>query len=661
MCIVYVVMSNVFARSLLGAATFILIFGFVSEALAASVPPPSDKITFEDYRDLIKLKVSEVPDLKALWDWKKENDLKHFYFGGGAFRGLVLWIHTQLATHTLDEVRNIKPPNVDGLLIQKDSDRDIYAPDNYKDRILKWQPYQNWDVLNESFYQNTIKNGGSTLDKIRANPNWVEDPLSGLDDLYHGKIDIKTDTAPFTDLKGSPIVGDSWLGLGLRYLRFTQDLKTIVDPSPDSLERIKTLAVEKANLIPQNTEFDEKWPSGDANLWAAFRIRKALNKLYKGTKRNSAEFYTLLKSLGLLKVLSDRHYNVTSQTDDEVVDFLKSSSKDSFTFTDLWRVCQMQSHTVPSAIRFHNLLLTIAKKKDEKVLAIKPFRSSMSDAYKKEAAAVFTKHILSQDLQELAMPIEQLKELTPILNSIEPIMKLKKASLPYAKTIQDATAILEPYFDNPSVEYRSEIKALSKSSLPFLFTLVYTVDDVLELERIVNEVETSIYLKTQFIRNRTLSVAEFLKVLGSAYKNPSVDMVSAMQKMHADQLKRFVKLNPSFSELVAYRSQLAQVADRQMLYAGYLQQAKSQSEFITLLADIFSEPEFESKDRKEEFFKNQIVTNKMKDLDMMTPDYNRLRAKFGLIMISDIDSPVKASLVRIRYQFNRSCTSFYMP
>ncbi|MBL7556490.1 MAG: hypothetical protein JNM24_11775 [Bdellovibrionaceae bacterium] len=650
-----------FVKSLFSIVAFILLFGFVSQVLAAPVPPPSDKITFDEYRDLIKLKVSEVPDLKVLWDWKKENDLKHFYFGGGALRGLFVWIHTQLATHMLDEVRNIKPPNVDGLLIQKDSDRDIYAPDNYKERILKWQPYQNWDVLTETFYQHTIKNGGSTLDKIRANPNWVEDPLSGLEDLYHGKIDIKTDTPPFTDLKGSPIVGDSWLGLGLRYLRFTQDLKSIVDPNPESLERIKILAAEKANLIPQNTDFDEKWPSGDANRWTAFRIRKALNKLYKGTKRNPVDFYTLLKSLGLLDVLSDRYYNVTSQTDDEVASFLKSASKDNFTFADLWRVCQMQSHGVTSALRFHNLLLTLAQTKEEKVIAIRPFRRTMSDAYKKEAAAVFSKHIMAQSIQELVMPIEQLKELTLALNSVDPIMKLKKALLPYAQTIQDAAAILNPYYDKPSNQYAAEIKALSKASLPFLLSLVKTVEDVFELERIINEVETSVSLKTQFLRNRTLTASEMLKILGSAYEKPSAGMISAIQKLHVENLRRFTKLNPSFSELVAYRNNLMHGADRQVLYAGYLQAAKSQHEFITLLTRIFNENEFLTIDSKDAFFKNQDVLNKMKDLDMATPEYNRLRSKFGLIMISDLDSPVKASLVRIRYQFSRSCISFYTP
>lgn len=627
----------------------------VSTSLAASVPPPSQKITFEEYRDLIKLKVSQVPDLDKLWSWSEKENLKGFYFGGGAFRGLIVWIHTQLASHSLETVKAMKVPDVTGLLIQKDADRDIYSPDNYKESIKKWQPYANWDVLNESFYQMTIANAGSTLDKVRANPKWVDDPLNALDLLYHGKISISMASPPFQSGSGGPIEGDSWLGLSLRYLRFTNDLGTVVDPEEGSLDQIREMAEKHANWIPNNTATDlAKFPWGDVNGAAAFRIRKALDKYYKANKTMLA-FYQQIKALNLLPLLAAKHYNIITQSDDYLSTFLTNARKNGFTFKEMWQIVQMHIHSVETAIRFHQHLYKLAHTNDERLLALTMFYDSTTDAYKNSYSDLLIKLLAVPN--DLNISLEELIRLQKQTNRINGNIALKKVALKSAKTMADVIEILNPHVEPPTEAYLKELRILVASKTDFITRLPGQVSDVHALELQAVDLNFSLALKRVSVKKAS-TPEELISVISPAFGNPSVEYLNGIREIYKSQSARFISMKPTGLQLNEFFKYLSST-DSQSAKTEFLSSTKSKSDFELVLSSMFlnSHPSYP---KSMEAVLAKLGPNLL-ELGYTTMDYNQLRMKLNLPRISDLDSPVRGQyeLQRQRARAAMSCQNFY--
>ncbi|OYZ18052.1 MAG: hypothetical protein B7Y39_14215 [Bdellovibrio sp. 28-41-41] len=627
----------------------------MSTSVAATVPPPSQKITFEEYRDLIKLKVSQVPDLDRLWSWNEKEKLKGFYFGGGAFRGLIVWIHTQLASHSLETVKTMKVPDVTGLLIQKDADRDIYTPDNYKESIKKWQPYANWDVLNESFYQMTIANAGSTLDKVRANPKWVDDPLNALDLLYHGKISISMGSPPFQSGSGGPIEGDSWLGLSLRYLRFTNDLGTVVDPQEGSLDQIREMAEKHANWIPNNTATDlAKFPWGDANGAAAFRIRKALDKFYKSNKTMVA-FYQQIKGLNLLPLLAAKHYNIITQSDDYLATFLTSARKNGFTFKEMWQIVQMHIHGVNTAIRFHQQLFTLAQTNEERLLALTMFYDVTSDDYKNSFSEFLIK--LLSGPNDLNLSLEELIRLQKQVNRINGNIALKKVALNSAKAMADAIEILKPHVDNPNEDYKKELRKLVASQIDLFTRLPGKTADVHALEVQAFDLKFSMAIKRASVKKAS-TPEELISVISPAFGNPSVEYLNGIREIYKTQSARFMSMKPTglqLTEFFKYVSSTDTLSEK----TEFLLSTKSKSDFELVLSLMFlnTHPTYP---KSMEAVLVKLAPNLL-ELGYTTMDYNQLRGKLMLPTISDLDSPVRGQYDRQRQRARAamSCQNFY--
>lgn len=112
----------------------ILIWLILYSILGFGAQRIDDKITFEQFETLVKVSVNKILDLQVLWKATNQYpQLSKVYFGGGAFRGLLVWLNNELHNKTYKHILSSQIPNVDQLLIQKDTDRVIYAEDHHVD------------------------------------------------------------------------------------------------------------------------------------------------------------------------------------------------------------------------------------------------------------------------------------------------------------------------------------------------------------------------------------------------------------------------------------------------------------------------------------------------------------------------------------------------
>lgn len=377
---------------------FLIVF-FTSTLFAEPVTaPPSDKITIEQYRFALKNAVRLVPELADLWIWTHKHELKDFYLGGGILRGLVRWLHIQLQNHPYDSVIQMKPPSIFELLIVKEADKDLYIPATQYDVIKGWKTYSDWDLIKDDFYQNTIRNQGSTLDKLSVSPGYyddIRDPLEAIDMLYHGKIEFKLPT----DISKIPevVTGDTRLGLAMRFLRFMNDMKDVVTPTEQSMILVKRSIQEEKHLIPVCESEHPKWPaSNEATVSKNTQVRISRNtkSLFKSLGNNAYAFIKFLKEHDLYTTLASNHYGVDTKFTDPV-NTLAEFRVHGLTHEDMFLFGQMTAWDVNRARSYHQFLNQHALSDKEIVKSFEPLWNTQSESYKSQLAQFYSQELPS--------------------------------------------------------------------------------------------------------------------------------------------------------------------------------------------------------------------------------------------------------------------------
>lgn len=569
---------------------FILVYLLFSfSVFAAPLAPPAAKITYDEYRQLVTLKISEVPDLKNLWSWASDEGLKDVYFGGGALRGLILWININLAQTNLETVKKMQPPDISGLLIQKDADRDIYAPSDWVKKIKNKSLYSQWDIIEESFYQSTIENRGSRADKIRGNSKLLEDPLDGLRELYLGQISMDISGGPF-ETQNTNILGDNWLGLSLRYLRFVVEFADIADASESSLESIKQFADLKADWIPDNEDHGYELPKEKSHkALAAYRIRKALSKLYSGTKKNPFLFFQLLKELNLLELLSLKDYNVLSLNQQDLETFTKLALAKGFNFKELWLISRMHAHSVSNAVFMHKLLFQIAQTPEQIKWSLTPFKETMSDSYQERMMHFVSSSLTTEKGKKLKLTIEDLRTLGAQYSRTSTILALKKSQIPHANNGEDILKIMAPVISNPSNNYLDYVRQLMQEERSLIASKIQSPSELLRLEQAVNQVDAMIAMKKAFLP-KAKSAADFIKALQPAWQTPSDSYKTQIEKLFRAEIDNFIRLKPTAMEIQDYASSLNTVEDIMKLKKSFLFHTVNPYEFETAIKFSSSRP-----------------------------------------------------------------------
>lgn len=368
---------------------FIVLF-VVSAIAVPPIAPPSKKMTFNQYTWALKNAVSQISDLRDLWNWTYRNKTSEIYLGGGALRGLVRWLHIQAQTHTYEQLIKLKPPSISELLIVKSSDKDLYTPDHLKKVILDWKTYSDWDVLAESFYKETVDSQGPTIDKVGVSPGYhdnIRDPFNALFDIYHGRIVLS-----FSSRKQT-LLGDPQVGLVMRFLRFTIDLKDIAEPTIESMSLVKQVISAEAWSLPENIEEHPQWAS-DRNEINSTRVRIArnLSSLMKALKDDPIEFIKFLKKFELLEPLAEKHYGIFHIKFNNPALVLANYRSAGLSHLDMVLFAKMAAWDVTRARRFHEFLIETATTNEEIVRALAYFWKEPNIHYRTEIGGLLDDH-----------------------------------------------------------------------------------------------------------------------------------------------------------------------------------------------------------------------------------------------------------------------------
>jgi hypothetical protein len=257
-----------------------------------------EKISFDEFSDLLKNKVSQITDMQELWSY--ENQHQHMktkaYLAGGALRSFIQVIVNDLNSMSLEQVKaksyNLKIND----LILEGADRDIFLT---RDAKKAWLPikYKNtWDVLENDFLTASLDAGGSGIEKIGLNPFHIYDPANALKSYFSGRIEFSdADENQFSKYRSKSLIlnDNSKIALLLRHLRFLIQYRDIEITNND-IEYFKSIVKNEApNLNPDN-------------YW----VTKALLKFETQSLLSGASAIDILIEVGLLSVLSEKNYRL---------------------------------------------------------------------------------------------------------------------------------------------------------------------------------------------------------------------------------------------------------------------------------------------------------------------------------------------------------------
>jgi hypothetical protein len=270
---------------------------FVTLTLVASslqAKPLRELVSYPELETLVKASVAKVPDLQPLWTWAKPG-VQPAYVGGGALRGLLHWLRRQLQTKGPAEVLALDVPPMTSLVLQPQSDLDLFTRDNLVEELKEDRPqYAAWDILNESFCKASLEAGGPALEKLRVSPTEIVDPAGGLRDYYEGTL--KFLVTPDSGLRENKILRfNSRLAQALRFLRMLEDLPEL-EADPKALSFIRGIYALEGPVLTRH-------PSTD--YW----IEKGLKKLFTATGKKRKRTLAILERANLLGILEQKGYD----------------------------------------------------------------------------------------------------------------------------------------------------------------------------------------------------------------------------------------------------------------------------------------------------------------------------------------------------------------
>jgi hypothetical protein len=264
-------------------------------ALVLTLSAKADSVTPEEFKNLLRLQVSRLPEFQSLW--RNTRPEHRIYLSGGILRGLIHHLKQNLdRPGGIQTMRNSQFQGIDSLLLQEWSDYDLVAPAGYEDWVKSQMTKPGtWDILSDSFMRNSINSGGATIEKVMVSPHEILDPYGAIDDYLGGRLVFKK----MPDPNVGHIQGNTYLTQALRFVRFAENLPE-AKPDPASVEIIRSIANLEWNTIRRGTASD---------YW----IKKGVKKLYHSVGKSPARFIDDLKHYGLLSALGHHHFSLPSE------------------------------------------------------------------------------------------------------------------------------------------------------------------------------------------------------------------------------------------------------------------------------------------------------------------------------------------------------------
>ena len=534
----------------------------------------SEIITYDQWTNLVKHSAGKIPELQALWQWQKKTG-HHVYVGGGALRGLLQWLHKNLQNHSLEEVKNMKVPGMTDLLIIKGSDIDLFAPDDIVEKIKHDLPqYANWDILSDSFHKINVKLGGPTIEKIRVNPNYWDDPLGGLRHYYEGKLVFSwTPEDEFRKLYWVKERGNTKTAEALRFLRMENDLPEL------------KATTESYNLISQISEVEMPLigidrPSG-VNWWIQ---HKGLEKLYKSTGKNFPETVDTLRKRNLLYLLGSKKFKIESGPQDEkTIDYVDNLIKRGFDINDLKLIERMQCSTISSSIKMMEKLLPMIKSPSDFIKATELVTTHPTGEYKTALENWIDKNIdVFFSTNPTLSDIKKLQQQS--ITSVETAIKLKQKAIPMIKATKDFLELAEFNVQNPNGNYKTATNNWIDKNIDVFFSTNPTLSDIKKLQQqSITSVETAIKLKQKAIP-MIKATKDFLELAEFNVQNPNDNYKTAMNNWIDKNIDFFFSTNPTLMDITKLdRQYVRSIETRIKLKSTSINKFKKTADYLTLI------------------------------------------------------------------------------
>ncbi|HVJ64297.1 MAG TPA: hypothetical protein VM901_03480 [Bdellovibrionota bacterium] len=528
-------------------------------------------VTYAEFESLVREKVSQVPELASLWRELSQHSTKptQVYFGGGALRGLLHRLHADLTKGGLAYARAQPVPPIEELLIQRDSDRDLMAPDEIAAQLKDFSDFHNWDILKRSFYAQSVQDRGLSFDRVYANPWRVLDDLRGLREFYQGQLVFLPKAA--TDFR---LAGNSSTALALRFLRVAKDFEGEVEVSESSWQHLKAAVAGEA--LPRNVSATVK-DQDSFRYW----VKKALRKYFIAYEDDLARAMLTLRDTGLLANLAKGHYPFAADLGVEIYTFAEELERRGFSENQLRQFARMACWDVGDCLKLHEFFLHRFGGFDDVVDFFRGFRHEASEEYRDGLAELFAQH--RQVFERHLRSLDDLLLLRPYLNS--PAMYREYLVMGFAKVknFDDLMAFLDTFkVPLTLAEFSREQFEFVQTRTWEIFEHTKTVAQVQKLLEHFRDPPVMAFMLGEGLR-RTTRPLGFLMLLDhdrDVYRY-SADLQSASDRVLLENFETFARLNPTEGDWAEYRarffsSALVNVADqrhRQKSCVGLLDQA----------------------------------------------------------------------------------------
>lgn len=265
---------NLWSRAILISALLLsalLSFGQGTEY--GIVRPASDrlhsrqqKVTQEQWLSLIQWHLSKMPELQQIWSGRRTMQVKgqisssqDFYIGGGLLRGLIFWLEDQLEEQTFEKIKNIQSPRISDLILAE-ADKDIFIKGIDPFLLSHEIDVTGWDLIRDQDLSESLKAGGSGIEKVGVNPEIIYDPLGALEKYYLGSlVYLNSSDADFVELRkrdenhsSGGFHGNSKIALVLRHLRFIVLFSDVALTNEEKQELKKVVQLEIPSLSTHN-------------------------------------------------------------------------------------------------------------------------------------------------------------------------------------------------------------------------------------------------------------------------------------------------------------------------------------------------------------------------------------------------------------------------
>lgn len=148
---------------------------------ATAKMPLNQFVTYEEYEELIQRCVSQIPEMKKIWE-KNGDQTDTAFLGGDAVAGLLKYLDTMVRKYPFYQICRNHGPSLNFLRNHQKVTPKLFLGHGKEGSIHGWQ------TISYEYYNFMVQHGGVGIHTVLVNPFKVKDPHEALKDFYNGRL-----------------------------------------------------------------------------------------------------------------------------------------------------------------------------------------------------------------------------------------------------------------------------------------------------------------------------------------------------------------------------------------------------------------------------------------------------------------------------------------